>query len=291
MNNRVLVLGSRGMTSRYRHLMQDLMKLLPHHKSEAKLDKKQPFTNISEIAESRNCTGSLFFEVRKKQDCYLWMSLLDGPSVKFHVLNVHTMDELKLTGNSLLYSRPILHFDGAFDTEPQWRLLKQMFTHFFRSPKSHHKTKPFIDHLLSFSIVDNKIWFRNYQMVDKTLTVDAITASEVAAVAAEEGDDSIRSDLELVEIGPRMVLNPIRIFEGEFSGATMYKNDSFVTPTQLRARAKREYNLKYKNKVEHREKVDKLKPDRVVPVGELDDAFKKPESDSDDLVTDEESSD
>jgi ribosome biogenesis protein BRX1 len=34
----------------------------------------------------------------------------------------------------------------------------------FGTPKGHRKSKPFIDHILHFSIVDDKIWFRNYQV-------------------------------------------------------------------------------------------------------------------------------
>ncbi|CAG8707764.1 16620_t:CDS:2, partial [Dentiscutata heterogama] len=41
-------------------------------------------------------------------------------------------------------------------------------------------------------------------------------------------------DLSLVEIGPRFVLNVIRIFEGSFCGATIYANPEFVSPNQVR---------------------------------------------------------
>lgn len=35
-------------------------------------------------------------QVRKKQDLYLWLAKSpDGPSVKFHVANVHTMAEVR----------------------------------------------------------------------------------------------------------------------------------------------------------------------------------------------------
>ena len=37
------------------------------------------------------------------------------------MLNVHTMDELKLTGNSMLGSRPLLNFDAKFDQTPHWQ--------------------------------------------------------------------------------------------------------------------------------------------------------------------------
>lgn len=64
-----------------------------------------------------------------------------GPSIKFLVENglsphcfdlvlqfiVHTMDELKLTGNCLKGSRPILNFDSQFDTQPHYKLIKELF--------------------------------------------------------------------------------------------------------------------------------------------------------------------
>eukprot|EP00954_Amorphochlora_amoebiformis_P022189 1351554-Amorphochlora_amoeboformis.AAC.3 len=37
------------------------------------------------------------------------------------------MSELKLTGNCLKGSRPILFFDKTFDTTPTYKLLKEMF--------------------------------------------------------------------------------------------------------------------------------------------------------------------
>lgn len=41
---------------------------------------------------------------------------------------VHTMEELKLTGNHLKGSRPILTFSSNFDKSPHWQLLKEMIT-------------------------------------------------------------------------------------------------------------------------------------------------------------------
>jgi ribosome biogenesis protein BRX1 len=46
-----------------------------------------------------------------------------------HVQNIHTMDELKMSGNCLKGSRGILSFDAAFE-ETEWgRLTKEVFTH------------------------------------------------------------------------------------------------------------------------------------------------------------------
>lgn len=46
-----------------------------------------------------------------------------------HVQNVHTMDELKMTGNCLKGSRGLLSFDPGFDDGDHWKLMKEVFTH------------------------------------------------------------------------------------------------------------------------------------------------------------------
>jgi ribosome biogenesis protein BRX1 len=84
-------------------------------------------------------------------------------TVDFRVA-VHTMDELKFNGNCLKGSRPILSFDAGFDSGPQYKLMKEMLTQAFGTPKGHPKSKPFIDHVFSFSLADGKIWFRNFQV-------------------------------------------------------------------------------------------------------------------------------
>lgn len=38
-----------------------------------------------------------------------------------------------------------------------------MFEQIFGVPPGARRSKPFIDHVLTFSVVDNKIWFRNFQ--------------------------------------------------------------------------------------------------------------------------------
>jgi ribosome biogenesis protein BRX1 len=61
---------------------------------------------------------------------------------------------------------------------------------------------------------------RNYQIVDKS-----------ERNGTSQGDDQ----LSLVEIGPRLVLIPIRIFSGSLGGATLYQNPAFVNPNEERA--------------------------------------------------------
>lgn len=85
---RVLVLSSRGVTFRHRHLLNDLVALLPHSRKDAKLDTKSQLHLLNEVAELYNCNGVLFFEARKRQDLYMWLSRVpNGPCVKFHVQN------------------------------------------------------------------------------------------------------------------------------------------------------------------------------------------------------------
>jgi len=104
------------------------------HGADAKLDSKHQLYMVNELAELSSCNNALFFEARRHQDLYLWAAKTpNGPSVRFHVLNSHTMDEMKMTGNCLRGSRPIITFDKTFDTQPHWRLIKELFTHVRRS--------------------------------------------------------------------------------------------------------------------------------------------------------------
>lgn len=166
---RVLIFSSRGISYLGRHVMKNLRSIMPHAKNEPKVELRRNFSVLNEIAELRNCNKVLFFDMKKKRDLYLWMaSVPDGPTVKFLVENLHTMEELKLTGNCLRGSRPLLSFDTKFDEEPHWKLIKELCTQIFGTPKSHPKSQPFIDHVLTFTIIDNKIWLRNYQIVEET---------------------------------------------------------------------------------------------------------------------------
>lgn len=77
------------------------------------------------------------------------------------------MKELKLTGNCLKGSRPLLSFDENFAKEPHLQLMKELFTQIFSTPYHHPKSQPFTDHVYTFTVVDNKIWFRNYQILSE----------------------------------------------------------------------------------------------------------------------------
>ena len=148
---------------------------------------------IDDICFELSCNNFLFFEQHKQKDLFMWISKSpNGPSAKFQVTNIHTSDELKLAGNCLKFSRPLLSFDKGFESATHLRLIKEMLTHVFNTPKNHPKSKPFIDHVLSFNYVDGRIWFRTYQIMNQ-----------------HEEKFTEKDDVEklvLIEIGPRMTL-------------------------------------------------------------------------------------
>ncbi len=128
-----------------------------------------------------------------------------------------------MTGNCLKGSRPLLSFDATFDAAldstkqaeelSHLPLIKELLIHSFATPKTSRKQKPFVDHIMSFTFADGRIWVRNYQIVRKE----------------EDGKESI----SLVEIGPRFVLNIMRVFDGAFGGRTLYENSEFVSPNTV----------------------------------------------------------
>ncbi|KAI9920926.1 hypothetical protein PsorP6_000613 [Peronosclerospora sorghi] len=265
---RVLVFSSRGITTRYRHLMDDFRKLLPHHKREVKLDAKDTLHVVNEIAEIKGCNTTIFLEARKHQDLYMWISRVGtGPSVKFLVQNVHTMDELKLTGNALAGSRPLLTFDKAFDEAPHLQVIQRLFTQVWGTPKAHPKSKPFIDRVMSFYYADHKIWCRNYQLADDADTKKAEQA------ALYRGDDLV----QLIEIGPRFVLTPIRIFDGSFGGQTLYQNEHYVSPNENRHDAKADKRHRYVSRKTAEEERKERLPEREMPADQFVDVFAGPQ--------------
>ncbi|KAF7487900.1 Ribosome biogenesis protein BRX1 -like protein [Sarcoptes scabiei] len=141
---RVLIVASRGITYRDRHLMNNLKSLMPHSKSESKIGMKDTNTILNEICEIKNCNKCIFFENRKRKDLYVWFANIpNGPTAKFLVENIHTMEELRMTGNCLKSSRPFLSFDEKFEREPHYALIRNYSLKF----------SAFLNHILK--IVDN----------------------------------------------------------------------------------------------------------------------------------------
>jgi ribosome biogenesis protein BRX1 len=173
------------------------------------------------------------------------------------------MEELHFTGNCLKGSRPILSFDSTFDSAPHLRVIKELFLHIFGVPKGARKSKPFIDHVMGFTIADGKIWIRNYQINEtEPSKLPSQTDEEEQSKKGKNSKGGKETEVKLVEIGPRFVLTPIVIQEGSFGGPIIYENKEFVSPNQVRSeiRIKKagRYNARAEQSVERRAKKGEL---------------------------------
>jgi len=163
------------------------------------------------------------------------------------------MEELNFTGNCLKGSRPILSFDAAFDKQAHTRVIKELLTHTFGVPQTSRKTKPFVDHVMGFTLAGGKIWIRCYQITEteagkqqKTAEQEELEPSISAPKSVGKGDTNI----SLVEIGPRFVLTPIVMLEGSFGGPVIYENKEFVSPNQIRSDLRRSKAGRYNQRAE-----------------------------------------
>uniref|UniRef100_A0A4W4GC89 Ribosome biogenesis protein BRX1 homolog n=1 Tax=Electrophorus electricus TaxID=8005 RepID=A0A4W4GC89_ELEEL len=251
---RVLIFSSRGINFRTRHLMQDLRTMMPHAKADTKMDRKDKLFVVNEVCEIKNCNKCLFFEAKKKKDLYMWVSNTPhGPSAKFLVQNVHTLAELKMTGNCLKGSRPLLSFDPKFDAEPQYALLKELFIQGTSTPY-------LVSPALFFFLITSSVrfvfadgWFpRALQIIEE--------------------------DASLVEIGPRFVLNLIKIFQGSFGGPTLYENPHFQSPNTYRRMVRQAMASKQKEKQLVKEiRLEKRKEVKELPTADVtEDVFVTP---------------
>ncbi|XP_035905850.1 ribosome biogenesis protein BRX1 homolog [Anopheles stephensi] len=244
---RVLVLCARGINHRDRHLMRDLRTLMPHHRAEPKMERWKTLQVVNEMSEMKHCNKVMLFEGRRKRDLYMWLANATvGPSVKFLVENIHTMGEMKLTGNCLRGSRPLLSFSEEFTKQPHLLLIKELLVQIFGVPNHHPKSQPFIDRVITFTYLDNRIWYRHFQIL------------------SEDGG--------LTEVGPRFVMNPIKIFSGSFGGDPIWENPVYQSPAKhrqmLRKAASEKYLQKTKKKVDHELNVPK-DTHKLTPYGDI----------------------
>jgi ribosome biogenesis protein BRX1 len=215
--------------------MKDLKSIMPHHREEPKLERWKTLSIIDELGEMKHCNKAMYFEGRHKQDLYMWLSnLSDGPSAKFLIENVHTMGELKMTGNCLKGARPLLSFDQNFSKIPHLMLLRELLAQIFGVPNHHPKSQPFVDRVYTFTYLDNRIWFRNYQIL------------------AEDG--------ALAEIGPRFVMNPVKIFAESFTGEPLWESPDYVSPAKHRRMIRLSSKDKYRIRTEAKARFDSTMP-------------------------------
>jgi ribosome biogenesis protein BRX1 len=78
--------------------------MMPHAKTDSKMQKKESLFAVNEIAEMKNCEKCLLFEGRKKKDIYLWAAnIARGPSVKFEVTRFRYQYLIRITIRCTFY--------------------------------------------------------------------------------------------------------------------------------------------------------------------------------------------
>ncbi|EPY42891.1 ribosome biogenesis protein BRX1 [Angomonas deanei] len=204
------------MSGKDRHLLTDFKGLMPHARDHPKLptSRKDVGDQLQELCQLHACNSFVLIEPHRKDITYMWVGQSpNGPSVKFQLHNVHTADEIRMAGNCLKYSRPLLHFDRDFELQPPLRIMKSLLHMMFNVPRYHPKSKPFVDRIVSFFWLDGHIWVRHYQIVHT-------------------------SPPSLLEIGPRFALQPVVILDGVCQGKTLWKNEDSRPPTEQRRNRK-----------------------------------------------------
>lgn len=223
--------------------MTDLHSLLPHTYKDTKLDTKSSNNYnaaLNGLADLHSCNYIFFLEARKHgQDLYLFLAHApNGPTIKFSVSNVHTMGELGFGGNCLKGGRGVVVFDKSFEDSLEGNehrtLIREMLKGVFCVPsKGVRGMKPFVDRIIGVYGLDGKIWFRIYEI------------RETEKDANEDLPKGSMTDVTLIEIGPRLVLTPIVIFEGSFGGPVIFENKEYVSSNQLRSEARLRKASKY----------------------------------------------
>ena len=237
---RTLIVASRGVSHQERHLVNDLINLIPNSKKECKIERDIASEELNNICYMHSCKFCIYFEHRKRELVMWLFKSPGGPLAKFAVTNIHALNEIKLMGNCIKYSRPLLSFDKSFDEQEHLKLIKEMFIQTFNSPKGHPKTRPFYDHQISFYNINNQIFIRVYQILNEIK--EKFTNSD--------SEDKI----QLLEIGPRFSLNLIRIFGDSLGGKTLYLNKNYIAPGVLIKR--KADNFKKRKIKEQSEKID-----------------------------------
>ena len=159
----------------------------------------------------------------------------------------------------------MLSFDQSFDLEgkPHLRVIRELLTQVFGVPRTSRKTKPFVDHVMGFTVVEGRIWIRNYQITETEPKSERVLQEQANGVVNGEHEEDEGADvakakkskkgethIQLVEIGPRFVLTPIVILESSFGGPVIYENKEFVSPNQIRSELRKARSGRFNRRAE-----------------------------------------
>ena len=85
------------------------------------------------------------------------------------------------------------------------KLVKELLIGIFNVPKYHPKSTGVVDHVLNFTNESNVVSFRNYQIFREAVNKD-------------------KDKLDLYEIGPRCLMEPVCILDGVMGGEVLYRS-------------------------------------------------------------------
>lgn len=211
----LIVLVQRGITPRQRHVVRDLGTLFANAHFGEKLARRVTAEALQDACFLKESgMRALFLPARFEDEMWLWLVRLPhGPSVRFQVINLHTIAELNFQHHVKAVRHPcLLSFDANFDGEPHLRLIREMLRGAFSPGEAAVKSRQArtaaaaggFNTAISFCIADGRVWMRAYDVV----------AGEL------DGRDELR------ERGPRLVLSPQRILASVLDGAPLWSCSS-----------------------------------------------------------------
>ncbi|TNJ27333.1 Ribosome biogenesis protein Brix [Giardia muris] len=214
--HKVLMIKCKGTTTAYGRLKSDMERLIPHHKKDPRFENRLPISTLAELIRLRTCDHAIFWEVRHRKDLTWWLtSYPHGPTVKLQVTNLHPSDALRFRGNFRRFTRPVLSFSHDFNEKIELRICKELFKRVFSTPYLHHKSAPFVDHVIAFRVREDGI------SID--VRVYSITANDNVKGCDPES---------LEETGPSFTLIPFMILSAVMAGDVLWTNPNFVSPGQ-----------------------------------------------------------
>lgn len=211
----LVVYVQRGTTPRQRHLVRDLGTLLSHARFGDKLPRRVGTEALLDACYLSECgMRALFLSARFEDEMCLWLVRLPhGPSVRFHVLNIHTIAECNFGYTPFRVRHPcLLSFDASFDGKPHLRLMRELLRATFScsavkhdAASSEQRAQCGFQTVVAFNLVDDRIWLRAYDVVF---------------------DEDGRGCAELRERGPRLVLTPQKVLTSVLQGAQLWASAS-----------------------------------------------------------------
>jgi ribosome biogenesis protein BRX1 len=197
--------------NKIKFLINDFIRLAPHSKKRKIKKKKKNFDFIKFMIKKKKYFSFFFFEyIKKKNINYIWMSIFpSNPLMQIEINDFKSLEKLSFLGNCCRWSHPLISFDIFFKKKPHLNIFKKIITAFFSSKNNDKRVEPFLDHIISLCWLNNKIWFRVYQII----------------YSKKNKNKNILID-QLVEIGPRIILNILKIWSNIEKKNCIY--DSFV---------------------------------------------------------------